>query len=309
MSSVTQLEAAAKSLAPVFADLIRSAVKSVRDELTAEIEKRDARIAELERLALSNPSPEEIAKFAAALIPIEKIESESVILDEKLKAAIDAAVSTKLDVAAKEIAATYSGAIPQLELKIGEIEKSIPEPLDADQIARKAASMVPAPQDGAPGIAPTADEVAAIFERRFSDLSLSWERQVREMTEKALDKIPAPKDGKDGRDAFEIDSFDLSVSDDGRTVTAKFQSGDKSIEKSVVIASLLDRGVFKKGSEYFRGDGVTYGGSFWICQKDCPEGIPGVDRDGWRLAVKRGNDGKDLRDNASTRNPDEPVKI
>ncbi|MDY1208025.1 hypothetical protein ACM8BF_32025, partial [Pseudomonas aeruginosa] len=42
---------------------------------------------------------------------------------------------------------------------------------------------------------PTIDEVAATFERRFSDLTLSWERQQREAIDKALDKMPAPKDG------------------------------------------------------------------------------------------------------------------
>jgi hypothetical protein len=46
---------------------------------------------------------------------------------------------------------------------------------------------------------------------------------------------------------------------------------------------------------YRKGDGVTWGGSFWIAQKDAPEGRPGLSDD-WRLAVKKGRDGRDGRD-------------
>jgi hypothetical protein len=55
---------------------------------------------------------------------------------------------------------------------------------------------------------------------------------------------------------------------------------------------VLDRGVFREGSPYERGDGITFGGSYWIAQKDAPEGKPGMSAD-WRLAVKKGRDGKD----------------
>lgn len=56
----------------------------------------------------------------------------------------------------------------------------------------------------------------------------------------------------------------------------------------------LDKGVFREGDVYERGDGVTFGGSWWIAQKDAPDGKPGLSAD-WRLAVKRGRDGKDAK--------------
>ncbi|MCS8058073.1 hypothetical protein N0406_03560 [Pseudomonas aeruginosa] len=152
---------------------------------------------------------------------------------------------------------------------------------------------------------PSIDEVAATFERRFSDLALSWERQQREAIDKALDKMPAPKDG---RDALSVESFDMVMGEDGRTVTVKLQAGDVVVEKSVKIASVIDRGVFSAEKSYEQGDGTTYGGCYWIAQKDAPAGVPGGSDD-WRLAVKKGRDGKDLRDNASRRNPNDPVKI
>lgn len=55
---------------------------------------------------------------------------------------------------------------------------------------------------------------------------------------------------------------------------------------------LRDAGVFNQSQTYSRGDGVTFGGSFWICQEDGVTSKPGVGKL-WRLAVKRGRDGKD----------------
>ncbi|MGU0945916.1 hypothetical protein ACSEVQ_25440 [Pseudomonas aeruginosa] len=155
---------------------------------------------------------------------------------------------------------------------------------------------------------PSVDEVAATFERRFSDLTLSWERQARETLEKAADRMPIPKNGENGRDALPLESFDLSLSEDGRTVTVKMQAGETILEKSVRIASVIDRGVYSAEKSYEQGDGTTYGGCYWISQKDAPEGVPGGSAD-WRLAVKKGRDGKDLRDSASKYDPSKGVKI
>lgn len=152
---------------------------------------------------------------------------------------------------------------------------------------------------------PTVDEVAATFERRFSDLTLSWERQARDTFDKAADRMPIPKDG---RDALPLDSFDLCLGDDGRTVTVKMQAGDMAIEKSVKIPAVIDRGVYSSEGSYEKGDGTTYGGCYWIAQKDAPEGVPGASAD-WRMAVKKGRDGKDLRDSASKHDPSKGVSI
>jgi integrin beta 3 len=54
---------------------------------------------------------------------------------------------------------------------------------------------------------------------------------------------------------------------------------------------VLYRGIFKEGSEYEQGDMVTWGGSTWVAQSDT-KAKPG-DGEEWRLAVKKGRDGKD----------------
>ena len=217
---------------------------------------------------------------------------------------------------------------PLLE-RIDALEKrlaAMPEPvapveIDIDAIAKEAASLMPAPKDGDSLVelkshlaelvkqieTPTVDEVAAVFERRFSDLTLSWERQARDTFEKAADRMPIPKDG---RDAIPLDSFDLALSEDGRTLTVKMQAADGVVEKSIRVASIIDRGIYNKAAgDYEKGDAVTHGGCLWIAQQDAPEGAPGMGGKGWRLAVKKGRDGKDLRDNASTADTTKGVSV
>lgn len=212
--------------------------------------------------------------------------------------------------------------IDALEKELADIPEPVaPVEIDIDAIAKEAASMIPAPKDSLaelkshlsdmvkqiqPPAPPTVDEVAAVFERRFSDLTLSWERQARDVFEKAADRMPIPRDG---RDAIPMDSFDLTLSEDGRTLTFKMQAADGEVEKSIRVASIIDRGIYKAAGDYEKGDAVTHGGCLWIAQQDAPDGAPGMGGKGWRLAVKKGRDGKDLRDNASTADTTKGVSV
>jgi hypothetical protein len=109
--------------------------------------------------------------------------------------------------------------------------------------------------------------------------------------------------GADGKDGVGFD--DLTVEFDGeRTATLKFSRGENVKEFPIVLPVVLDRGVFKDGSAYVRGDGVTWGGSFWIAQKDT-KAKPGEGPD-WRLAVKKGRDGKEV---VKTEPAAKPVKV
>lgn len=229
----------------------------------------------------------------------------------------------------KQMAAIVRETTSPLVERIAELEKALsdaPAPtapeVDVEAIAKAAAELIPAPKDAdmaelklhvqelvkniqlpAP---PSVDEVAAVFERRFSDLTLSWERQARDTFERAVDRMPVPKDG---RDALPLESFDLALAEDGRTVTVKMQAGETVIEKSIRVASIIDRGIYKAAGDYEKGDAVTHGGCLWIAQYDAPEGAPGMGGKGWRLAVKKGRDGKDLRDNSATVDASKGVSI
>lgn len=251
------------------------------------------RIDQLEKALSDSPAPAapeidvgEIAKAAAELIPAPK-DGKSVTADD-----VRPILAEMVDSAVKAIPVPKDGKdgtdgkdadMAELKLHLAELVKHV---------------NLPAP--------PSVDEVAAVFERRFSDLTLSWERQARDTFEKAVDRMPLPKDG---RDAIPLESFDLDLAEDGRTITVKMQAGETVVEKSLRIAAVLDRGTYKTDGTYERGDAVTHGGCLWIAQQDNPEGAPGMGGKGWRLAVKKGRDGKDLRDNASTTDASKGVKI
>ena len=151
-------------------------------------------------------------------------------------------------------------------------------------------------RDGADGKSVTVDDVTPMVEAVVARHLLDFERRAYDLIQRAVDKIPAPKDGAPGKDGMDgADGFaleDLQISDDGDgTITLSFVRGELSKSMSVRYPR-GDRGVFVEGSEYRKGDGVTLAGSWWVAQKDAPKGKPGASDD-WRLAVKRGRDGKD----------------
>lgn len=97
-------------------------------------------------------------------------------------------------------------------------------------------------------------------------------------------------DGKDG-ETFTLDDFDIEPLDE-RTFKFKFTKGEVCHSFEFAFPVVLDRGVFKAGQPYERGDAVSWAGSLWIAQRatvDKPDGP----ESGWRLAVKKGRDGKD----------------
>lgn len=112
------------------------------------------------------------------------------------------------------------------------------------------------------------------------------EMKLREM----VDAIPRPKDGKDGRDGFSLEDFDIKRGDDQRTLIFCFEGKEAGYEYEMTLQHPIYCGVFKEGQDYMPGDMVTWGGSLWHCNeatKEKPEAGP------WTLAVKKGRDGKD----------------
>jgi Collagen triple helix repeat (20 copies) len=87
-----------------------------------------------------------------------------------------------------------------------------------------------------------------------------------------------------------IEAISLTTPDGGRTLCFSF--GETAV-REVKTALVLDAGVWKEDTTYAAGDGVTLGGSFFIAQI-ATTAKPGKSDD-WRLAVKRGTDGRDWR--------------
>ena|SRR6185436_2468595 len=112
---------------------------------------------------------------------------------------------------------------------------------------------------------------------------------------KGVDGI-AGKDGADGRDGKDGLGFDdLSMEHDGeRAFTFRVASGERVKEYRFSVPCVIYRGVFSEGTEYERGDAVTWGGSQWIAKETAtvkPDESATAAKF-WQLAVKRGREGK-----------------
>jgi hypothetical protein len=151
-------------------------------------------------------------------------------------------------------------------------------------------------KDGTDGKSFTLCEAEELLKHHWSGWELDFERRAAVTLEKALERMPKPANGANGKDGVDGLGFDdLQVEHDGgRRVSLKFARGDRVKEFSFDLPVVIDRGIYKDGSAYSAGDGVTWGGSYWIAQCETKSKPDGADS-GWRLAVKKGRDGKDGR--------------
>jgi integrin beta 3 len=94
--------------------------------------------------------------------------------------------------------------------------------------------------------------------------------------------------GQDGAPGFGFDDLELCETEAG--IVIRFAKGDRV--KDFRLPIVRDCGVYKLGTVYNKGDGISHAGSFWIAQKDGVTERP-EQCDGWRLAVKRGKDRAD----------------
>lgn len=95
--------------------------------------------------------------------------------------------------------------------------------------------------------------------------------------------------GIDGRDGLGFDDVAVEQAGD-RGFVIRFIRGDQVKEFPIALSAFVDRGVWRDGA-YLKGDGVSWGGSFFIAQTDTTD-KPETSA-AWRLAVKRGRDGKE----------------
>jgi collagen type III alpha len=102
---------------------------------------------------------------------------------------------------------------------------------------------------------------------------------------------PAGPEGPAGADGLSVENLFVEQ-DSERSFRIVFQRGTTRREFPVKMACVLDQGVFQAERSYEKGDGVSYGGSFWIAQNDTKDAKPGDGSGAWRLAVKQGRDGK-----------------
>lgn len=145
-------------------------------------------------------------------------------------------------------------------------------------------------QNGADGRSVTLDDVRPVLEAETARWQLAFERRATDMLRDVIEKMPVPRDGMDGapgRDAFSVDDFEVTL--EGRVFTFALRCGERVVEKQIKVSFPVDKGTYRSGATYEKGDVVTFGGSQWIALKDTSARPP---HDDWRCQVRRGTDGK-----------------
>lgn len=101
----------------------------------------------------------------------------------------------------------------------------------------------------------------------------------------------------------------VTQGDDMRSfaVGVELTSG-KSFVQKFSMPVVLDRGKFEREQSYAKGDSVSWDGSAWIAQKDIESAGDKPLPPDWRLSIKRGQDGKDLRTEEAPR-VREPLRL
>lgn len=116
---------------------------------------------------------------------------------------------------------------------------------------------------GQDGKSITLEDVSMIMETAVSKAMLELERRTNDTITKAIERIPVPKDGKDGRDG--VAPF-VTEFDGVRTLTVKNLAGE--VVKLHKLAVPVHRGYWRNGMTFEKGDIVTEMGSAWIAVRD-----------------------------------------
>lgn len=162
-------------------------------------------------------------------------------------------------------------------------------PAMISEAVAKAVAEIPAPKDGARGERGEKGDdgigLAGALVDRDGGLVVTLTNGEAKSLGRVVGKDGAP--GRDGSDGLGFDDLTFEADEFGRPI-AKFQRGD--VVKTFALPCIIDRGPYRAGEAYQKGDAVSYGGSLWIAQ-DATDGKPDGGK-GWRLAVKKGRDAR-----------------
>lgn len=264
--------------------------------------------------AIEIPEPEAVdlealAEKAAALVEVPAAPELPDVCGIVAEALTDAMSAIELPKAPElpDIPALVADAVSSVSLPQ-------PEAIDLEALAAKAAALVEMPA------APELPDVAALISEAVSkieipqpvngidgkdaaaleilpeiDQSKSYKRGTWAAHEGGLWRTFEKSLGMRGWECVVNGQANTAIkcSPDMRTITIAVTHSDGSIhEKHFDIPTVIYRELYKAGNTYSPGDAVTWGGSLWICTEKTADKPGEPDSNGWRLAVKKGRDGK-----------------
>lgn len=300
--NLRELEAQAKALAPVLKGFVDKAVASLREALVKDIDRRDEGLRKEFGESIGKIpvlDPKEIAAEASRHIAVPENGKDAdpelvrqAVAEEvaKLPPPKDGESVTLDDVRPMIVDAVKSAveALPPAEPGVSATAEDL-RPIIAEEVA-KALEAITLPKDGEPGRDALQLEILPeiVAERSYS--RGTYAKHVGGLW-RSFERTHGMK------------GWECIV--DGLSSAAVEQSGERGFELSLVLSSgnevrkrldlpvMIYRGVFEPG-DYAPGDTVTWGGSLWHCDSATSDKPGELGSKGWRLAVKRGRDGKDL---------------
>lgn len=288
---LSDLQAQAKALAPVLKDFVAKAVSDLRKEFKQLLDDRDKELGKrIDTIVV--PALDDIARQASELIerPADGKDADPEVIRQMVSEAV-AEIPAPKDGAdgepGKDGEPGQKGepgdqGPPGESVPVEEVQRMV------DEAVAKAMESVELPKDGEPG-----RDAVDIDILPDIDPEKSYPRGTYATHAGGLWRSHATTHGMRGWECIVDGVKDIEVTPvDDRTFKVNVQrsSGDTAGEL-FSMPIVIDRGVFRPDEDYEKGDGVSFGGSFWIAQKGAPEGKPGT-TDDWRLAVKHGRPGK-----------------
>lgn len=131
------------------------------------------------------------------------------------------------------------------------------------------------------------------WEPGVSELSERIKRKIDDLVARKTAEPPPPRESwREWVGRLVVTSIEIAE----LPIVERLADAERRIAELEARPSTQYRGIYDDKETYRRGDFVTRSGSVWHCELDRAKGVvPGTDALGWRLAVKRGADGRDAR--------------
>lgn len=163
----------------------------------------------------------------------------------------------------------------------------------------KAVAEIPKPKDGEPG-----RDAAEIEILEEIDPARSYARGTFAKYRNGLVRAARATDPLEGGTAFRDSGWtvvtegiylvEVQQGENLRSFAIGVESTSGEIfAKTFDLPVVIDRGIYRNGEKYSKGDSVSWDGSIWIALADVDKAGDRPGQPEWRLAVKRGRDGKD----------------
>lgn len=260
------------------------------------------------RMVLEQLDTDAIATKAVAMIPAPKDGQDG---QDGKDADVEAVVAVVVE-QTKELVAVLSAELGQVRETVSALPP-VPEPVDKEALVAEVVALIPVPKDGADGAPGEKGDPGPKGEKGDPGKDgISVRKFIRGAEGNLIaigsdgttddlgfieGKDGAPgkdgRDGKDGADGVGWDDLDETVEDGGRFLVRRHKRGEEVKEFRHQLATPIDRGIYNNDTKYLRGDSVSYGGSSWTAQGEVSGEKPDSGSKLWRLAVKRGRDGRD----------------